>query len=139
MAATYAPASGAARDRARLLIPDKTIDGLTPSGGVYTLVTFLFTDDEIDGLIATEGSALRAAAAAVLSLIGSQAQIQKIAGFGFSIDSSAAALREHAQFLLERADAEEAAAGGLFDIAEQVPNEFAARERLWNQRLRGQV
>ena len=139
MSATYSPASGADRDRVRLLIPDKTIDGLTPVNGVYTLATYLFSDEELDGLLATEASAPRAAALALYTLAGSQPMLKKVSGLGFSIEPSAPAIRAYADSLRALADSDDAAAGGMFDIAEQVPNDFAARERLWNERLRGLV
>lgn len=139
MSATYSPASGADRDRVRLLIPDKTITGLTPVNGVYTLTDYLFSDEELDGLLVTEASAPRAAALALYTVAGSEAMLQKVSGFGFTIEPSAPAIRAYAESLLALADSDDAAAGGMFDIAEQVPNTFAWRERLWNERLRGLV
>ena len=65
--------------------------------------------------------------------------LQKVSGFGFTIEPSAPALRAYAESLRALADSDDAAAGGMFDIAEQVPNVFAWRERLWNERLRGLV
>ena len=55
------------------------------------------------------------------------------------IEPTASAIRAYADSLFALADADDAATGALFDVAEQVPNEFAARERLWNERLRGLV
>lgn len=143
MSATYSPASGADRDRVRLLIPDKTITGLTAVDGVYTLTTYLFSDEEADGLLVTEASAPRAAALALYTVAGSEAMLKKVSGLGFMIEPTASAIRAYADSLFALADADDAATGAatgaLFDVAEQVPNEFAARERLWNERLRGLV
>lgn len=141
MPATYTPGSGASRDRVRALIPDRDLTGLTPSGGVYTLITYTYLDAELDDFLATEGNAKRAAAVALESMVSTAALSGgAVKGFGFETDNSKAiaALLERVKALREQADLDEATEdGGAFDIAEQVEDVFSARERVWKQRLRG--
>lgn len=139
MTATYTPGSSASRDRVRLLIPDKTITGLTPSGGVYTLTSYLFTDEEIADLLATEDQVKRVVALALETIASDSDRLQAISGYGYSLDTTktAATMLERAARLRAQADDDDYAVEGTFDIAEQVPTAFAARERIEKQRLRG--
>lgn len=135
MSATYTPGSGQARDRVRLLIPDKDVTGLTPSGGVYTLTTYAYLDAELDDFLATEdNNPKRAAALALESSV--QAADGKVSGLGYTIETNAL---KRAAALRQQADEDDYAAGAAFDIAEQVPNAFAARERLLKQAQRGAI
>lgn len=141
MAATYQPGSGAARDRLRMLIPDKTLDGLTPVAGVYALTSYLFLDAELDDFLAMEdGSVKLACAGALETIAGSELMVNGVvAGLGYKIDAAAVAteLRERAKALREQVAQDEAKEdGGAFDIAEQVVDPFSARERLWKEWLR---
>lgn len=105
--ATYTTGSTAARDQVRRLIPDKTLTGLTPSGNVYTLTAFIFSNDELDDFLADENQSPYAAAAAALesAINGGALAAQKIAGFGFSIDDTAgyATLAARARWLRSQA------------------------------------
>lgn len=91
MTATYTLASGANLDKTRILIPDKTLTGLTPTGGVYTLTTYTFTDEEIADFLTLESDdPYRAAALALESVIGAGAQSGgRVSGLGYSIDDTA--------------------------------------------------
>lgn len=141
MSATYTPGSSADRDRVRLLIPDKTLTGLTPSGGVYTLTTYSFLDAELDDLLTTESHPKRAAALALEILAADPSRAVAVSGQGYSIDrtKTARALMERAAALREQAATDEDLADAPFDVAEQAPNDFAARERIYKQRLRGVI
>lgn len=108
MSATYTTGeAGGVRDQVRRLIPDKTLDGLTPVGNVYTLTTFIFSNDELDDFLADENQSPYAAAAAALesAINGGALAAQKIAGFGFSIDDTAgyATLAARARWLRSQA------------------------------------
>jgi hypothetical protein len=128
MAFTYDVATS--RGRVRLLITDTDGDHA------------IFTDAEVDAFLALESSSVKRAAATALDQIASsEALVQKrIKLLDLSTDgpSVAKALREHAALLRTQADAEEATEdGGSFDWAEMVVNDFTARERIWNEALRG--
>ena len=79
------------RDQVRRLIPDKTLDGLTPSGSVYTLTTFVFSDEELDDYLRDEAQSPYAAAAAAIegAVNGGALSASKVAGLGYSIDDTA--------------------------------------------------
>lgn len=125
MAFTYDPTTS--RGRVRLLITD------TDGSNV------IFQDAEIDAFLALEDSSVKRAAASALDQIASsEALVQKrIRLLDLSTDGPAVAkaLREHAAALRDQADKEEVE--GAFDWAEMVVTDFAARERLRNQALRG--
>lgn len=88
MPATYTPGADGI-NLVRLLIPDNDVSGLTPSGGVYTLTTYAFLDEELAAFLAAEyADPYRAAALALESLAGKAAAGKKIAGFGFLIDTT---------------------------------------------------
>lgn len=124
-----------------------TYDVSTSAGRVRLLATdtdvdnAIFQDSEIEAFLAMENNNVKLAAAAALDQIASsEALIQKrIKLLDLQTDGPAVAkaLREHAAALRKQADDEETA--GAFDYAEMVVNPFSARERLWNQRLRGDV
>lgn len=124
-----------------------TYDPSTSAGRVRLLATdtdsnnAIFSDDEIAAFLALEDDSVKRAAAAALDQIASsEALIQKrIKLLDLQTDGPAVAkaLREHATALRQQADDEETA--GAFDYAEMVVNQFSARDRLWNQRLRSGV
>lgn len=88
MPATYTPGADGI-NLVRLLIPDNDVSGLTPSGGVYTLTTYAFLDEELAAFLAAEyADPYRAAALALESLAGKAAAGKKIAGLGFLIDTT---------------------------------------------------
>lgn len=99
--------------------------------------TALFTDDELNALIALY-SDIRLAAAATLDILASSiAKVrQKITLLGLSIDgpAMAASIREQAKALRDRVDNEP-----YFDTAEMVHNAFAERERYLRQWMRGAI
>jgi hypothetical protein len=116
--------------RVRLLIPDRSA------------TEYLFDDDEIAALLALEGGNVRRAAALGLETAASdQALTLKVIRLlDLSTDGAKTsdALLKRAGELRRQADvAEMAEAGGAFDVAEWVPNDFAWRERVWNEALRG--
>ena len=104
----------------------------------------LFQDDEITAFLSLEGDVRRATALALETLASDQALVLKAVRLldittdgpkvGDALLRRALTLRDQA----ERADtaADMAEEGGLFDIAEMVPNAFAWRERVWNEGLR---
>ena len=88
MPATYTPSADGI-NLVRLLIPDNDVSGLTASGGVYTLTTYAFLDEELATLLAAENTdPYRAAALALETLAGKAAAGKKIAGLGFLIDTT---------------------------------------------------
>lgn len=124
-----------------------TYDPSTSAGRVRLLATdtdsdnAIFSDDEIAAFLALEDDSVKRAAATALDQIASsEALIQKrIKLLDLQTDGPAVAtaLRAHAKVLREQADDEETT--GAFDYAEVVVNQFSARERLWNQVLRGET
>lgn len=107
MTATYTPGSGADLDKVRLLLPDKDLTGLTPSGGVYYLETFTYSDEEIADLLTLESDdPYRAAALGIESFVALNAQsAQKVSGLGYSIDNTLgfAPLQQRAAWLRSQA------------------------------------
>ncbi len=115
--------------RCRLLINDR--DSSAP----------FFDDDEITAFLQMEeNTVFRAAALALETIASDEALVQKVINLqGLSTDGA-----KTARVLLQRALALRTAAAQAelmdsvaFDIAEQVPNQFAWRERVWDQRERG--
>lgn len=109
MTATYTQGeAGGVRDQVRRLIPDKTLDGLTPSGSVYTLTTFVFSDEELDDYLRDENQSAYAAAAAALegAVSGGALTAEKVSGLGFSIDDTGgySALTARARWLRGQAN-----------------------------------
>ena len=114
----------------RMLIPD------------HDASIVLCTDEEIAAFLGMEGSNVKRAAALALETIASDRALvlQVISSNDLSVNGAAVAkaLTDRAKMLRDQADIEDAGVdGGAFDIAEQVPNEFAFRERTWNEMLRG--
>ena len=124
-----------------------TYDLTTPIGQVRLLATdsdaanILFQDGEIEAFLSLEGGNVRKAAALALETTARQEALllKKIESLDLKTDGPALAkeLREQAKVLREQADSLDAGEGGLFDWAEFVYDDFSARERLFNQRLRG--
>ena len=121
------------RGRVRLLCTDTDVAGGAPAQ--------YFQDDEIDFfLTAMSGSVLRAAAIALLTIAAQEVLLMKrIRLLDLSTDgpAEARALRELADVYQEKATLAEAAdAGGTFDYAEMVTDEFTAEERRNKEYLR---
>lgn len=115
--------------KVRLLIPDRDS------------TDYIFEDDEITALLVMEGSVVKRATALALETIASdQALTLKVIKLlDLTTDGAKVsdALLKRAATLRSQADeADMAEDGGLFDIAELVPNEFAWRERIYNEALR---
>ena len=112
----------------RLLIPDKDEDNP------------IYSDEEIEGYLALGGGNLfRGAAEAVEALARDEAYVQKVVRtMELSTDGAklAAEFRAHAASLRARADEEEDADDGGFEIAEMVHDDFTYRERLRKQAQR---
>ena len=120
---------GTDRGKVRLLCTDT--DGVNP----------LFQDDEIDTFLSLMGSnVLRAAAVALFTIAAQEVLLMKrIKLLELTTDgpAEADALRRLALEYQEKADLAEAAeAGGAFDIAELVVDDFTYRERLDKESLR---
>ena len=131
MAFTYNVAT--TRGQVRLLCTDTDVAGGAPAQ--------YFQDDEIDFfLTAMSGSVLRAAAIALLTIAAQEVLLMKrIRLLDLQTDgpAEAEALRALADRYQEKADLAEAAdAGGTFDYAEMVVDEFTAEERRNKEYLR---
>ena len=123
-----------------------TLDPTTDIGMIRTIIQdkdvelALFSDAEINALLALNGSDVRLASAAALDIMASnQAMVLKVIRLlDISTDGAAVAraLREHANRLRTDVAETDSVEGGLFDYAEMVTNAFTARERLRNQILR---
>lgn len=124
-AATYDPATD--RGRVRLLLGDTAVEDAA---------TRIFTDAEIAAFLAMGSGVVELAAARALRAIAaSEVYVQKrIKLLDLQTDgpAEAEALRKLADDV-ERVYEE----GGDFDWAELVYDDFSARERLWNEVLRG--
>ena len=124
-----------------------TYDLTTSIGQVRLLATdsdaenILFQDAEIDVFLSLEGGNIRKAAALALETTARQEALllKKIESLDLKTDGPTLAkeLREQAKVLRAQADEVDAGGDGLFDWAEMVVDPFSARERLFNQRLRG--
>lgn len=96
-----------------------------------------FSDEEIQALLDMCGSVFRAAAQALDITATTQVLLLKhLKSLDIETNGDAVAkeLRAQAVALRERDDED----GGGFDIAEQVENDFSARERWFKQWQRGQ-
>lgn len=118
------------RGQVRLLVPDRSPE--EP----------LFQDDEIDAFLTLESSNVRRAAALALETAASDMTLtlKVIRLLDLTTDGAktADALLKRAEKLRSQADdAELAEEGGAFDIAELGLNDFAWRERVWKEGLRG--
>lgn len=127
MAFTYVLTENVGKIRA--MIPDNT------------LATYIFEDDELEAFYAIEGDSLKRATALALETIASnEAMVLKvIKTLDITTDGAKVsdALLKRADKLRDQADDEEAAAGGGFDVAELVYDDFTYRERLVKQAQRG--
>jgi hypothetical protein len=128
MAFTYQPTTS--RGRVRLLIPDRVTPG------------HIFEDAEIDTFLVLETNNVKRSTALGLETIASdQALTLKVIRLlDLTTDGARVsdALLKRAAELRRQADIEELAEdGGAFDIAEWTPTDFAYRERLENEMLRG--
>lgn len=115
----------------RLLIPDR-IQALA-----------IFTDEEITAFLGAEFQVVKRATALALETIAADRALvlQVITTNGLSTNGAAlaTAIIARAKLLREQALVEEAyAEGGSFDYAEQVTGNFAYRERMWNEIMRGE-
>lgn len=124
-----------------------TYDVTTERGKVRLLLSdtnssnVIFQDDEIDAFLGLEGDNIKRAAATGKEAIAvNQVLLLKVIRLlDLQTDGASVAreLRMQAKELRDQAKEEEANEdGGGFDWAEIVVDEFSARERLWNQRLR---
>jgi hypothetical protein len=109
----------------RLLIPDRATPG------------HVFEDDELTGYFTLEGDVRSAAACALETIASDQALTLKVMSL-LDVTTDGAKLSDA---LLKRAallrqQAANNVVGGSFDWAEQVPNDFSARERIYNEALR---
>lgn len=128
MAFTYVLSTDAGR--VRLLIPDNNAS------------SYVFDDDEIDAFLSLENSNTRRATALALETIASnEAYVLKVIELlDLKTDGAKTsdALLKRAALLRKQADDADAAEdGGSWDIAEWAVSEFAGRELLYNQWLRG--
>lgn len=128
MSFTYDPTTDPGR--VRMLIPDRTDDG------------HAFEDEEIEVFLALEGGNVRRAAALALETCASdQALTLKVVRMpDLSTDGRAvseALLQRAAALRSQAAESEAGDDGGMFDIAEWTPSDFAGRERLYKQMQRG--
>lgn len=128
-------------------MPPFTYDVTTDRGRVRMLITDrdaaheIFNDNEIDAFLdMMSGSVFRAAAVALFQIAASETLVQKrIRLLELSADgpAEAEALRRLALEYQEKADIAEAGdAGGAFDYAEMVVDQFTYRERLDKEELR---
>ena|SRR5690554_2335972 len=118
-----------------------TYDTSTDRGKVRLIITdtdednAIFQDAEIDAFLEMQGGVLLAAAQALDTIASSEALVlKKVRLLDVQTDGPAVAkaLREHAQELRE-----EEKRDGAFAIAEQVIDEFQAREYVLNLAERG--
>ena len=110
----------------RLLIPDRVDSG------------HIFEDDELTGYMTLEGDVRSAAACALETIASDQALTLKVMHL-LDVTTDGAKLSDA---LLKRAallrqQAANNVAGGSFDWAEQITNDFGAREHIYNTALRG--
>ena len=129
-------------------MPPFTYDPTTDRGRVRMLITDrnaateIFNDGEVDAYLLMMGNnVLRAAALALMTIASEEAlQLKVIKLLELTTDGAklADSLRRLALEYQEKADLAEAAeAGGAFDYAEMVVDEFTYRERLDKEALRG--
>ena len=126
-----------------------TYDPTTDAGLVRLLITDtdtvnpdnqIFEDAEITAFLTLEGSTVKKAAARALDVIATrEVLVQKVLRImDLTTDGAKAAdaLRALAKQLRAEAATEAEEAGGLFDWAEMVVDDFSARERLLAEALR---
>jgi hypothetical protein len=100
----------------------------------------IYQDEELAAFYTAEGSVLRASAAALEAIAINQALVLKVLKLlQLSTDGAKLAdtLLKLAQHYRNQAEFEDAASGGNFDWAETIDNEFAARERIVKELMRG--
>ena len=125
-----------------------TYDLSTDAGKVRLMVpdnkstAYVFEDDEIDAFLGLEYDNVRRAAALALETIASNEayvlKVIKLLDLQTDGAKTSDALLKRAKLLRDQADRADASEdGGAWDIAEWTVSEFAARERLNNQWLRG--
>ena len=128
-------------------MPPFTYDVTTDRGKVRLLITDrdaaheVFDDDEIDAFLSMmSNNVLRAAAVALFQIAANEVLVLKVIKLlELQTDgaSAAKALRELAKEYQEKADLAEAGeAGGSFNYAEMVYDDFSYRERLEKEALR---
>jgi len=130
MTFTYVDTLTSDRDKVRRLIND--VDVTTP----------IFTDEELDGLMALRDGVFRGASLALRTIAANEAYVLKVMTRGDLATNgtqTAAGLRSVADEYDQMAVQAENDADGGFDWAEEVFNVFTARERLWKQALREQL
>lgn len=113
--------------RVRLLVPDNDS------------ANYIFDDDEINTFLALDGDVRRAAALALETIASNEALTLKVIRLlDVQTDGRAVsdALLKRAATLRKQADDADMAAGGAFDVAEMVFDDFSWRERWLNQTLR---
>ncbi len=113
----------------RLLIPDRVE------------ADAFFSDEEITAMLTMEGNNVKRGTAGCLeTLASSEAYVQKairVLDLTTNGPAVSAALLARAAKLRTSAEYDDAAdAGGSFDIAEWVVDDFSARERIWKEALR---
>jgi hypothetical protein len=103
----------------------------------------LLSDASLQTLLDLESADVRLAAAQALDIMASSEAIvqKKIKLLGGDLETDgpavARALREHAQRLRDQVTSGVADPDGQFDVAEQVVDDFSARERVVAEALRG--
>ena len=126
MAFTYDPTTD--RGKVRLIVPDRVDTG------------HVFTDAEIDTFLTMEVDVRRSAALALETIASDEAMVLKVIKLGDLSTNGAqlseALLKRAAALRTQAEDAEAAEDGGAFDVIEMVPNQFAYRERVYNEALR---
>jgi len=123
MAFSYNPTAVTARDRVRLLIPDR----VTPD--------HIYEDEELDALLDLEDDVWSAAAAALESMASDQAMVLKVMKL-LDVSTDGARVSDALLARAEKLREHSAATVPSFDWAEMVVNDFSARERLWAEALR---
>lgn len=120
--------------------PPAPVDPAIPNG-VVTYRHTLLSDASLQGLLTLEGDNDKLAAAAALDIIASSEALisKKIQLLDLKTDGPAvaSALRAHAQSLRDQvAEGVGGDPAAMFDVAEIVADEFAARERLGAEAIR---
>lgn len=104
--------------------------------------SYVFEDGELSAFLLLEGDSVRKAAALALETMASNEafvlKVIKLLDLSTDGAKTADALMKRAAVLRKQADIDEQAeAGGAFDIAEWVVDDFSGRERISKEWLRG--
>lgn len=104
--------------------------------------SYVFEDGELSAFLLLEGASVRKAAALALETMASNEafvlKVIKLLDLSTDGAKTADALMKRAAALRKQADIDEQAeAGGAFDIAEWVVDDFSGRERISKEWLRG--